>query len=67
MAFGHEKVDSASVGMRFTRHRANTERQESPPIPIPTPTPKETVPDNRQPPAGGDGIPRLRRIVRRRR
>jgi hypothetical protein len=63
MAFGHEKLDSASVGMPFMRHRANTERQKSTPIPIPTPTPKEAMTGNRQPPAGGDGIPRLRRNV----
>jgi hypothetical protein len=62
MAFGHEKLDSASEGMQFARNRANTERQRS--TPIPTPTRKEEVIGNRQPSAGGDRIPRLRRHVR---
>ncbi len=41
MAFGHEKLDSASGSMLFARNRANTERKNSTPIPIPTP--KETA------------------------
>jgi len=61
MAFGHEKLDSANEGMLFARNRANTERQKS--TPIPTPTPKEAMTGNRQPPAGGDVIPRHRFIV----
>jgi hypothetical protein len=61
MAFGHEKLDSASEGMLFAKNRANTERKKSTAIPIPTPTPKKAMIGNRQPPAGGDGIPRLRR------
>ena len=51
MAFGHEKLDSASEGMLFARNRANTERKKSPPIPIPTPTPKEAMTGNRKPTA----------------
>ncbi|MFZ4398092.1 MAG: hypothetical protein ACOYOU_20965, partial [Kiritimatiellia bacterium] len=61
MALGHEKLDSASEGMLFARNRAITERKKS--TPIPTPTPKEAMTDNHQPPAGGDGIPRLYRDV----
>jgi hypothetical protein len=67
MAFGHEKLDSASEGMLFARNRANTEWKKSTPIPIPTPTPKEAMTSNRQPLAGGDGIPRHSRddVLRR--
>ena len=54
MAFGHEKLDSASEGMLFARNWANTEWKKSTPIP----TPKEAMTSNRQPLAGGDGIPR---------
>ena len=37
MAFGHEKLDSASEGMLCMRTMVNTERQKSTPIPIPIP------------------------------
>ena len=59
MAFGHEKLDSASEGMLCMRTMVNTGREKSTPIPIPTPTPKRRSADGRpvpKPPASG--IPR---------